>query len=181
MKIRETPAFTSTKEELSKEKHPFNSKAGSVCSAWPQQPCREGLGDTGGVEQTWVSGWCFRGWLESFGSVLFNTQPDFICLLCITTIVLLQNNAGVIQPFLPSGHPVWFQPTRYTWCLLPEVLRAGKWEFYAFVSTWTQIPLLVEGHFQTHCMTKWIQESAGHTSHATYQNMTYVRCSTRNL
>lgn len=51
----------------------------SVRSAWPQQPCREGLGDAGGVEQTWVCGWCFRGWSESFGWMLFNTQPDFIC------------------------------------------------------------------------------------------------------
>lgn len=38
MKIRETPAFTSTKEQLSKEKHPLNSKAGSASLFAPPDP-----------------------------------------------------------------------------------------------------------------------------------------------
>lgn len=121
----------------------------------------------GGSGRRWRRGADMSFWLmlQRMTGVLWVHALSYTAwfhLLCITISVCSQEDAGVVQSCLPSGYPVWFQPTWYPWGLLPSVWRAGKGEFCALVSAWAQIPFLAEGHFWTRHMTKWIQEPAGH-------------------
>lgn len=163
MKTRETPAFTSTKEQLSKEKHPFNSKAGSASLFAPPDPSSP----AGRVWET-LEAWSRHEFLADaseddwsplgpcsfihslISSVVYNHQ-------CVLTGG--RRSCSILFAFrLPSVIPTNLIPLGFA----PFRWRAGKGEFCALVSAWAQIPFLAEGHFWTRHMTKWIQEPAGH-------------------